>query len=125
MTRCVPHVCLAFTLLTPTGCALSLGSSGGAPDFRSSFTTETFNIESSGIGSSQTEAERDAWHEAAYRLRAMGYTEFRLNQASLSGSGGGPDQIEVKVSYKVSDARRGGGGCACDLKQSGHRVEEH
>lgn len=126
MARHVLNLCRLIALLSTAGCAVTLGSSPLVTEF----STETFNIDSTGIGANQTEAERDAWHEAAFRLRAMGYTSFRLDRTSLSTSGGGPGpdgqpQYEVRITYKVEDARRSSGGCSCDLEHGHHRIEEH
>ena len=103
-----------LTLTMLTGCSISIGS---AP-------ISSFNVNSTGIGSTQAEAERDAWHDAADRLHAMGYSTFNLKQTSLSASTtsqGDESRVELSVGWKVEDAEKGHGGeCRCGPRHGSH-----
>jgi len=103
---------LSLTMLT--GCSISIGNT----------VPSSFNVNSTGIGSSRAEAERDAWHDAADRLHAMGYSSFNLKQTSLSSSStsqGDESRVELSVGWKVEDAEKSPGGeCRCSPRHGHH-----
>lgn len=116
MTRFELHLCLAAIALPLTGCALTIGSDAVTESEKDS---STLRLDGTGIGATDGEARRDAWHDAAFRLRAMGYTSFHLREEGQSSSAtqtvDGQPRTEVTMTYRVSDARRGEKSCDCDI----------
>ncbi|MBI1311505.1 hypothetical protein GC176_09375 [bacterium] len=97
------------------GCSITVGNAASS-----------FQLQSTGIGTTQVEAERDAWHDAAERLHAMGYSTFNLKRTSMSAStssASGETRVELTAGWNVSAAEKGNGGaCRCGLP---HRAHSH
>lgn len=113
----MPRLLTPFLLLgVLTGCSISIGNTAAS----------SFRLESTGIGTSQAEAERDAWHDAADRLHSMGYSSFDLKRISLStstSSQGEETRVELTAGWDISDAKKSDdGACRCGTQ---HRKQTH
>ncbi|MHC4879196.1 MAG: hypothetical protein ACYTGL_22305 [Planctomycetota bacterium] len=103
---------LLLTLAMLTGCSISIGNTASS----------SFKLSSTGIGTSAAQAERDAWHDAADRLHAMGYSSFDLTRTGLASTGSAK-KVEVTADWQVSNAVKGGdGACHCSHR---HPDREH